>query len=459
MRPSARSIARTGPRLALIVSAAFAVALAACGGDDEQQAQAEPAAEQQAQAAEQEAAPQAAQPAAQQEQAEPAPAEEREAAEPPAEEPEQAQQQQAQQQEPIVVAGGVLLERGVPVRGAIGAAGETADFRFEAEAGDWVRIEVDGKNGMDPIAVLANPSGEQIASNDDMSRTNRDSLIYAEIATGGLQIIQVSGYGDATGAFDVTASRHVPTADNDSAVVAVDSAFEITGALDTPEDVDVFEFDGRAEQELFIYVDGAPGVDVYIQLFDASRTIVATDDDSGHGLDAELRYALPEAGRYVLEVWPAVTSATDGVPQRSLIGAYTVHLRENVPVATFDDETGEVAAAGVSFLTALRGADTATVYSLAGQEAVRAWGWEGKADVDRDLDKLKSIPLIGQDLQAVVLGSEVSDDRAKLYIQFTDEDWFRIELSRSRGQWGVDAWTHSPAPPEPPVEADESGEG
>ena len=458
MRSSARTIARTGPRLALIACAALAVALAACGGDDEQQAQAETPAEQQAQSGGQEAAAQAAQPAAQQ-QAEPAPAGAGEADEPPAEEPEPAQQQEAQAQEPIIVAGGVLLERGVPTRGAIGAAGETADFRFEAAAGDWVRIEVDGKDGLDPIAVLAGPSGEPIASNDDVSRTNRDSLIYAEIATGGLQIVQVSGYGEATGTFDVTASRHVPTADNDSAVVAVDSAFEITGVLDTPNDVDVFEFDGRADQELFIYVDGAPGVDVYIQLFDASRSIVATDDDSGHGLDAELRYELPETGRYALEVWPAVTSATDGVQQRSLIGAYTVHLRENVPVAAFDDETGEVAAAGVSFLTALRGSDTATIYSLAGQEAARAWGWEGKADVDRDLDKLKSIPLIGQDLQMVVLGSEVSGDRAKLYIQFSDDDWFRIELSRSRGQWGVDAWTHSPAPPEPPAEAEESSEG
>lgn len=458
MRHSARLIAQAGSAFALIALAAIASMSAACGGDDEQQAQAEAAAGQQSQAVEEQAAPAAAEPAVQQQQTEPATPEAQEQDEQPADEPEPAPQQE-EAQEPLVVAGGVLLEDGATVRGAIGAAGETADFRFEAEAGDWVRIEADGKNGMDTIAVLANPAGEPIASNDDLSRTNRDSLLYAEIATGGLQIIQISGYDGAAGVFDITASRHVPTADNDSAVVAVDSAFEITGVLDTPDDVDVFEFDGQAGQELFIYVDGAPGVDVYIQLFDANRSIVATDDDGGHGLDAELRYALPEAGRYALEVWPAVTSVAGDVLQRSLIGAYTVHLRADVPPRAFDDETGEVAAAGISFLTALRGSDTATIYSLAGQEAVRAWGWEGKADVDRDLDKLKSIPLIGQDLQTVVLGSEVSDDRAKLYIQFTDDDWFRIELSRLRGQWGVDAWSHSPAPPELPGEDGESTEG
>ena len=453
MRPLAKNAGRAAA--ALLLTAAL---ISACGGGDSEPEPAQAAAQEQPAPQQSQAAPQEqqAQPAAQQ-QDEPAQSaagsddQAQDQSEPQSESAQQQQQQaeqpdDEQQEAPAEPAEGALtLETGVPLRSAV-EEGETREFLFDASEGDWIRIQVDGKQGMDPVLSLFSPDGDRIAANDDVSRTNRDSLLYAQISAAGTQLIRVSGYQDAAGIFDIIASRHLPTADNDNDIIAIDSAFEITGVLDSPDDVDVYEFDGRGGQEVYIYVDGAPGVDVYIQLFDAERSIIATDDDGGHGLDAQIVYDLPETGRYTLEVWPAVTSVYEEIVQRALIGGYSVHLREGSPEIPFDDADGAAAAAAGTFLAALRESDSAAIYSLAGPEAVAAWGWEGKEDVDRDLDKLKSIPLLGDDLQSLVAGSPVNEDRALFYVQFSEDDWFRIELARAGGQWAVDGWTHSPAP-------------
>ena len=451
MRPLAKNAGRSAAAMLL---AAFLIS--ACGSDETEPepaqsaaAQAQPA-EQQSQSTAQE---QQAQPAEQQQDA-PAQSEAADEDDQPQAQSDSAPQQQqqaeqagAEQQEaPAEASEGALpLTSGEPFRSAVGE-GETREFLFTASAGDWLRVQVDGKQGMDPVLALFSPDGDRIAANDDVSRTNRDSLLYAQITADGSQLIRVGGYDGSAGLFDITASRHFPTADNDNDIIAIDGAFEVDGVLDSPEDVDVFEFDGRDGQEIYIYVDGAPGADVYIQLFDSDRSIIATDDDGGHGLDAQIAYALPETGRYTLEVWPAVTSVYEDIAQRSLIGSYSVHLREGPPEITLEDPDGAIAAAGATFLAALRESDSAAIFSLAGPEAIAAWGWENKEDVDRDLDKLKSIPLLGDDLQSLVAGSPVNDDWALFYVQFSEDDWFRIELVRSAGQWAVDGWTHSPAP-------------
>ena len=447
MRPLAKNAGRTAAALLLAASL-----ISACGGDE---TEAEPAQS----AAQEQPAAQQSQPAAQEQQAQPAaqqqdaPAQSGAAGEDDQSQAQsdsaprqqqQAEQEDAEQQEAPAQPdeGALTLETGVPFRSAVGE-GETREFLFNASAGDWIRVLVDGKQGMDPVLALFSPAGDRIAANDDVSRTNRDSLLYAQIPADGAQLIRVSGYQGAAGLFDITASRHLPTNDDDNDIIAIDGAFEIEGALDSPEDVDVFEFDGRAGQQIYIYVDGAPGVDVYIQLFDSARSIITTDDDGGHGLDAQIAYELPETGRYALEVWPAVTSVYEEIAQRSLIGAYAVHLREGPPEIPIEDPDGAIEAAGATFLAALRESDSAAIFSLAGPEAVNAWGWENKEDVDRDLDKLKSIPLLGDDLQSIVAGSPVNDDWALFYVQFSEDDWFRIELARSGGQWAVDGWTHS----------------
>lgn len=448
MAPLAKNAGRAAAVLFLAASLAVA-----CGGDDQAQQQAAQSQAAQAQAAQQQETPPRQQQAAQQEQpaAQPAQQEQSDSAgdsapqQTASDEQQETPAQQEQQARPAPSDDGsaITLADGQPLAARITDQNGVQVFRFAAAEGDWIRVSVDGKNGMDPVAVLAQADGTEIASNDDVSRLNRDSLIVAQSPVSGTLQITVSGYDGETGSFEITAAKHEPTADGEDALVSIVNDIELRGVLDTPEDADIFEFDGRAGRSLLIYVDGAIGADVYLQLFDGDRSIVATDDDGGHGLDAEISYTLPADGRYVIEVWPAV----NGTGQRPQIGPYRLFIRENlglVPVAAEDADA--VAAAGLSFLEALRTSDSATIFSLAGPEALAAWGWESKLDVDADLDKIAGLPLQGDDLQTAAFRGPVDPDRARFYVQFAEDDWFRVELVNDGGQWAVDAWTHAPSP-------------
>lgn len=443
-------LAKNAGRAAAVLLFAASLA-AACGGDDQAQQQAAQAQSAQAQAAPQQEAPPAQD--AQQEQPAAQPAQRQQSDSAGDSAPQQtasdqqqaapAEQEQQAQPPPSDDGSAIQLADGQPLAARITDQNGVQLFRFAAAEGDWIRVSVDGKNGMDPVAVLAQADGTEIASNDDVSRLNRDSLIVAQSPVSGTLQITVAGYDGGTGAFEITASKHEPTADGEDALISIVNDIELRGVLDTPEDADIFEFDGRAGRSLLIYVDGAIGADVYLQLFDGDRSIVATDDDGGHGLDAEISYTLPADGRYVIEVWPAA----NGVGQRPQIGPYRLFIRENlglVPVAAEDADA--VAAAGLSFLEALRTSDSATIFSLAGPEALAAWGWESKLDVDADLDKLASLPLQGDDLQTAAFRGPVDPGRARFYVQFAEDDWFRIELVDDGGQWAVDAWTHAASP-------------
>ena len=86
-----------------------------------------------------------------------------------------------------------LLAYGDSLEGELTAAGEERQFRFEGAENDLVRITVDGKDGMDPILTLLEPNRTEIAINDDLSTSNRDSLIIARLPTAGLQVVRVGG--------------------------------------------------------------------------------------------------------------------------------------------------------------------------------------------------------------------------------------------------------------------------
>ena len=357
-------------------------------------------------------------------------------------EPEQAQQADQPEQSVSDPDRDTLIE-GERFASSLGPDEEEKQFRFQAATGAWLRVFVDGKGGMDPIATLLQPDGTEIAVNDDISTTNRDSLIIAQIPAEGLQFIRVQPFdSNSIGEFTIQVQTLTIGADDDNAVMSVGTSAD--GRLNTPGDVDVFEFQVEAGQQIFVLVDGDTGVDVFAQVFQPDGNLLQIDDDGGHGLDAEVYFTAETAGLWRVEVWPA----SNNVGQRQLIGAYRITVEEGLPTSAVDEAVAsDLAGAALTFLQALRDGDSATILALAGPEALTIWGWDDAGDVGRDIRKIQSIDLGGEILQTVSFGDVLHPARGRVYFQLSESDWLRFELIQLSGHWLVDDWAHSIGPP------------
>ncbi len=335
------------------------------------------------------------------------------------------------------------LNDGERFSSTIGPDETEKQFKFEAATGAWLRIFVDGKGGMDPVLTLLQPDGTEIAVNDDLSTTNRDSLLIAQVPAEGLQLIRVQPFdSNSLGDFIIEVQTLMIGNDDDNAIMAIGTS--IDGRLNTPGDVDVFEFQAEVGQQVFVLVDGDTGVDVFTQVFQPDGNLLQIDDDGGHGLDSEVYFTADAAGLWRIEVWPA----SNKVGQRQLIGAYRVTVEEGLPISAVNEAVAsDLAGSALTFLQALRDGDSATILALAGPEALTIWGWDDAGDVGRDIQKIQSIDLGGEILQSVSYGDVLHSARGRVYFQFSETDWMRVELIQLGGRWLVDDWAHSIGPP------------
>lgn len=443
--------------LALVLIAILAAAISVACGDDspeaeqqQQQQLEQPSAaqvqEQQAQPQQGDAAQEAAQqqPAAQQASAETQAQPAADQADSQTQAAEQATtQQSAQTDQPASDPNRDTLIEGELFASSIGPEETERTFRFQAATGAWLRVFVDGKGGMDPVVTLLQPDGTEIAVNDDLSTTNRDSLIIAQIPVEGLQFIRVQPFdSNSLGDFIIQVQTLTIGVDDDNAIIALGTS--ANGRLNEPGDVDVFEFQAEVGQQVFVLVDGDTGVDVFAQVFRPDGNLLQIDDDGGHGLDAEVYFTADEAGLWRVEVWPASNKAG----QRQLIGAYRITAEEGLPISAVNEAVAaDLAAAALTFLQALRDGDSATILALAGPEALTIWGWDDASDVNRDIQKIQSIDLGGEILQSVSYGDVLHPARGRVYFQLSESDWMRVELIQLAGHWLIDDWAHSIGPP------------
>lgn len=370
---------------------------------------------------------------------EPTPTEEPAAAEeaPPLQPLPEAEPPAPSAEEPSTAADRELLTYGDSQAGEIAAAGEEQQYRFAGEVGDLVRITVDGKAGMDPVVTLFEPNRTEIASNDDVGGSNADALVIARLPSAGLLVVRVTAFEELVGTFVITIERLPADSDNDSA--SLNPGNSGRGQIGEPGDMDEFRFAGDEGQHLVIAADGEIGVDMFLQIFGPDGTFVQADDDSGHGLDAELDLALPVTGGYRVEA--------TSVGNR--IGAYTFTIalaEEPLPPAP-EDQTA-IEAVALTYLSALQNGDALTLYGLAGPEALALWGWESAADVERSVPRLQEIGVFGTSGQTTIrLRGQYA--RAAVEItppEATQPDRLLVDLININGQWLVDAVSRLAAP-------------
>ncbi len=321
-----------------------------------------------------------------------------------------------------------LLVYGDSLEGELTVAGEERQFRFDGAENDLVRIVVDGKDGMDPILTLLEPNRSEIAINDDLGTSNRDSLIIARLPTAGLQVIRVGAYGESIGRYVIRLELLPEDDDTDNRILSLGD--EWAGTFGAPGDIDTFEFAGAAGQIVRVRVDGAIGVDTKMEIFTPDGNFLTSDDDSGHGLDAETDLELPVTGAYRVQV--------SAVGNR--IGEYTFSAEDQgEPAPALASDLEAIEAVGLTYLVALQGADSLTLFALAGPEALAIRGWESPEDVSRDIDKLQSIGLAGTRGE---ITSVIEGERGRVSIELdtggVEPDTVRFDLTNMNGQWLVD---------------------
>lgn len=238
------------------------------------------------------------------------------------------------------------IASGELVLGRLEGGAQSAEYRFNANAGDTVRIELSSTD-FDPLVRLINPNGSQLAANDDA--VGKDSMIDRAVLpeTGEYTIVidgfrGLSGEREISGAYALsfevlgadglpvisgaapsqpqqaqpTALPQQPTGDSIAYGQSVQGAF-------TPQVQNArYTFSGAAGDIITIDLD-APDFDAQLYLLDSQGREIAFDDDSGSDLNPRIEnFTLPESGAYVV-----IVDGYRGVNgDRTLEGAYTLTL-------------------------------------------------------------------------------------------------------------------------------------
>lgn len=128
-----------------------------------------------------------------------------------------------------------------------------------------------------------------------------------------------------------------------------------TGQLDDEIYVDVYSFEGQAGQMVTITMVGEGGLDAYLGLMDPADEVIAEDDDSAGGTDAQIAIELPDSGEYL------ILATRVGLDAGTTSGGYTLTISEGAP-----EPEEEAPATGLSGFGGLPGrsleSESGTVY-------------------------------------------------------------------------------------------------
>lgn len=200
-----------------------------------------------------------------------------------------------------------LPTTGDPRASLVGADGDADWFVVELVEGRPYRINVESMDPnplADPLLTIYDAQGNQVASDDDGGRGLNAYLNFAS-ATGGPYFLGVSSFGD-TGAgryqirvTDTDVPGHPYT---DELLDAADDAR--LSRIEMPGDLDNYRVSLEGGVTYLIDVSGAgenPLADPFVAIVNDENTRITSDDDSGDGLDARVRFRPEASGDFLIQ--------------------------------------------------------------------------------------------------------------------------------------------------------------
>lgn len=189
----------------------------------------------------------------------------------------------------------------------IGADGDVDWFMIEMIEGRPYRFNLMSteEGGLsDPALTLYNSDGQQVAYDDDGGAGFNSYLTFIS-PTGGTYFAGVSSFANTgTGRYwlnviDTDVPGHTATDEN---LDAVNDARR--SRIDMAGDVDYYRVQLEAGQTYTIEVAGdgeEPLADPFLAIVNENNDTIASDDDSGPGLDSRLRFSPEQSGTYYIQ--------------------------------------------------------------------------------------------------------------------------------------------------------------
>lgn len=244
------------------------------------------------------------------------------------------------------------------VTGSIAASGERDPFNTLLEAGVEYTFRLRGAASgggtlADPFLSLKDQGGQTLATDDD-SGTGLDSQLVFTPAQTGTYVLEAAAFGSGTGSYTIerTSRALVDTARDDVSTRArISDGGTASGRIDFAGDLDWYAVNLQAGRDYTF--DLRSTFDNYLTLRDANGFSLATDDDSGDGLNARITFSATESGTYYIEaraLSALVASGDYALELRSAVTPVPEVFPGAAPLAAGQPASGNLRSAGETAL-------------------------------------------------------------------------------------------------------------
>ena len=278
-------------------------------------------------------------------------------------------------------------------------AGDADYFRISVTGSG--SLQVTSAGGLDTTGHLEDASGSLLATDTD-SGQGANFRIERDVAPG-TYYVRVTGQNSSTAGNYTLRVRFFEFSDDhgnsrDSATV-VPVPSDIEGVL-TPGDTDYFRISVSGSGSLQVFTTS--GLDTTGYLEDASGSTLATDTDSGQGVNFRIEHEVSSGTYYVRVV----------TPSQAVVGIYTLHMRFSEPSPPHDHGDSHDSATAIALPS-----DTAGVLAAGDTDyfrfSVPGRGWL-EVYTSGNTDTIGS-------LESEVLGQLARDDNAGQGVNFRIE--------------------------------------
>ncbi len=252
---------------------------------------------------------------------------------------------------PVEVSPGVFymgdLPLGEPVSGTLSDSAYAQVYSVELQAGDEFAAVMYAAEGslLDPYLIFATEAGDALAEDDDSGVQAEggkfDALLQVTIPQSGVYLLAATrsgvDVGKSSGDYVLYAGilnetpvvqeqpvqQDLPPGMAYMGEIAVGAT--VSGTIAADSFFHIYEYAGTAGEQITVTMVGSGGLDAYLGILDPNDNVIAEDDDSAGGSNAQISIRLPESGSYL------IVATRSGLDAGSTTGPYTLKLVAGTP--------------------------------------------------------------------------------------------------------------------------------
>lgn len=233
-----------------------------------------------------------------------------------------------------------------PVVGTLSDSAYAHLYELELQAGTELVVAMFATEGsaLDPYLGFGTEDGDVLAEDDDsgpqvdggmfdayLRLTIAQTGTYLILATrAGLELgtssgdyVLIAGIPDETIGVQEQTTEQLPP--GMAYMGMIEAGATMTGTITADTYFHIYEYIGTAGEQITVTMTGTGGLDSYLGILDPSDEVIAEDDDSAGGLDAQISIRLPESGSFL------IIATRSGIDEGTTTGPYSLMLTPGTP--------------------------------------------------------------------------------------------------------------------------------